>query len=81
MASWQQMTNEQDGEVLRVSRRDDGSLCIESCPCDGDGYPFAWASFAEVAVRHADGAIDAEQSPDAWTDSRTAVINDLLKLI
>lgn len=78
----EQMTNDADGESLRVTRDDKGNRVIEWSPCDEDGHPtdFGWIELARIdedGTRwYADG-----QGGESWTDCRNAVINDLLRMI
>lgn len=78
----EQMTNNADGESLRVTRDDHGNRIIEWCPCDVDGYPtdFGWVELARI---DADGErwYADDQEGETWTEARNAIINDLLRMV
>ncbi len=78
----EQMTNDADGEVIRVTRDGEGNRVIEWCPCGDDGHEseFGWIEIARI---DADGSrwCSDEQDGETWTESRTATINDLLRIV
>jgi hypothetical protein len=78
----EQITNEADGESIRATRHDDGTIVVEWSRCDADGHPtdFGWVELARCPP---DGSIDYAdgRGGESWTDARTATVNDVLRLL